>query len=112
MGTTLRAELSEKNPYWIEKHRYYELKHFCLQYPIWKKAYAALDGTNTKTMNLAMRVITNNIDDPTSRYCVCGREVQHSAKKIDEKCPLCGATLEWDLSDKKLWHNGKENETI
>lgn len=45
-------------------------------------------------------------------YCVCGREVQHSAKKIDEKCPLCGATLEWDLSDKKLWHNGKENETI
>ena len=32
MGTTLRAELSEKNPYWIEKHRYYELKHFCLQY--------------------------------------------------------------------------------
>lgn len=28
MGTTLRAELSEKNPYWIEKHRYYELKHF------------------------------------------------------------------------------------
>ena len=47
MGTTLRAELSEKNPYWIEKHRYYELKHFCLQYPIWKKAYTALDGTNT-----------------------------------------------------------------
>lgn len=45
-------------------------------------------------------------------YCVCGREVQHSAKKIDEKCPLCGATLEWNLSDKKLWHNGKENETI
>lgn len=70
MGTTLRAELSEKNPYWIEKHRYYELKHFCLQYPIWKKAYTALDGTNTKTMNLAMRVITNNIDDPTSRYAI------------------------------------------
>lgn len=36
MGTTIRPELSEKNPYWIERHRYYELKHFCLQYPIWK----------------------------------------------------------------------------
>ena len=45
-------------------------------------------------------------------YCVCGREVQHSAKKIDEKCPLCGATLEWDLSDKKLWHNGKKKFDI
>lgn len=27
MATTIRPELSEKNPYWIEKHRYYELKH-------------------------------------------------------------------------------------
>jgi hypothetical protein len=43
MGTTIRPELSEKNPYWIEKHRYYELKHFCLQYPIWRKAYSVLD---------------------------------------------------------------------
>ena len=25
MATTIRPELSEKNPYWIEKHRYYEL---------------------------------------------------------------------------------------
>ena len=44
MATTIRPELSEKNPYWIEKHRYYELKHFCLQYPIWRKAYASLNS--------------------------------------------------------------------
>ena len=25
-------ELSEKNPYYISKHRYYELLHFCRQY--------------------------------------------------------------------------------
>ena len=31
MATMIRPELSEKNPYWIERHRYYELKHFCLQ---------------------------------------------------------------------------------
>lgn len=85
MGTTLRAELSEKNPYWIEKHRYYELKHFCLQYPIWKKAYAALDGTNTKTMNLAMRVITNNIDDPTSRYTILNIR-NYQMKKSVQNC--------------------------
>ena len=30
----IRSELSEKNPYWIERHRYHELKQFCLQYPI------------------------------------------------------------------------------
>lgn len=27
MATEIRPELSEKNPYWIGKHRYYELKH-------------------------------------------------------------------------------------
>lgn len=35
----LKAELSKKNKYYIPKHRYYELKHFCLQYPEWKKQY-------------------------------------------------------------------------
>lgn len=50
MATVIRAEISEKNKYWIDKHRHYELKHFCLQYPMWKKAYDELDGygrTNT-----------------------------------------------------------------
>lgn len=44
MSTTIRPETSTSNPYWIDKHRYYELKHFCLQYPIWKQAYEAIDG--------------------------------------------------------------------
>lgn len=32
MATTIRPEVSKKSKYWIERHRYYELKHFCLQY--------------------------------------------------------------------------------
>ena len=39
-----RAEVSEKNPHYISKHRYYELKHFCLQYAEWKEALHILDG--------------------------------------------------------------------
>ena len=34
-----RPELSKKNKYYISKHRYYELKHFCLQYPEWVEKY-------------------------------------------------------------------------
>lgn len=49
MATTIRPEISEKNRYWIGKHRYYELKHFCLQYPEWKKIYISLDGLPTKS---------------------------------------------------------------
>lgn len=44
MAGNLRPELSKKNKYWIDKNRFYELKYFCLQYPLWKHAYNALDG--------------------------------------------------------------------
>lgn len=37
-----KPELSKKNAYYIPKHRYYELKHFCLQYPEWKRTYSRL----------------------------------------------------------------------
>ena len=46
MATILRPELSPKNKYYIDKHRYYELKHFCLQYSEWKKSYSAFDDTS------------------------------------------------------------------
>ena len=42
MATVIRPSVSTKNKYWIDKHRHYELKHFCLQYPTWKKTYAAI----------------------------------------------------------------------
>lgn len=41
MATVIRPEISEKNKYYIDKHRYYELKHFCLQYNEWKRAYSS-----------------------------------------------------------------------
>lgn len=72
MGTTIRPEISKKNKYWIERHRYYELKHFCLQYPIWRKAYAALDGLSVRPYDFTMCSKTNNPSDPTAK-CVEAR---------------------------------------
>lgn len=40
--------MAKKNEYVLSKHRYYELKHFCLQYPEWKKLYSQLDGWSGK----------------------------------------------------------------
>lgn len=37
-----------KTEYVLSKHRFYELKHFCLQYPAWKELYMDLDGWNGK----------------------------------------------------------------
>lgn len=46
MSTVIRSEVKEKNKYHIGKHRYYELKHFCLQYWDWKKKLVELEETD------------------------------------------------------------------
>ena len=70
MGTTIRPELSEKNPYWIERHRYYELKHFCLQYPIWKKTYESMNGLLGRPADLASFGKMKHISNPTERIAI------------------------------------------
>lgn len=37
MTTILTPEISKRKQFYISRHRYYELKHFCLQYPDWQK---------------------------------------------------------------------------
>lgn len=67
MATVLRPELSQKNKYHIDKHRYYELKHFCLQYPEWKRAYNEFDDV-TVPLSMIERVSTSNLpEDPTAK---------------------------------------------
>ena len=68
MGTKIRPEISENNKYWISRHRYYELKHFCLQYPIWKKAYSVLDEVCISSTNLEIvTAISGFPGDPTGK---------------------------------------------
>lgn len=67
MATIIRPEISEKNKYWIDKHRYYELKHFCLQYPEWKRAYSDFDNIGVP-LSMIERVLTSNLPgDPTAK---------------------------------------------
>lgn len=80
MGTKIRAEISEKNKYWISKHRHYELKHFCLQYLDWKKAYIGIDNLSVTNSNLDKISSSNDISDITSKCAVAKAEY---ARKID-----------------------------
>lgn len=59
MATLIRAEISKKNKYWISKHRHYELKHFCLQYPEWKRACAIRNGRSA-TLSTITASLTNH----------------------------------------------------
>lgn len=70
MATLIRPEISVKNKYWISKHRHYELKHFCLQYPSWKKKYAELDNTGVSMSMIEYVPSVNLPSDPTARRAV------------------------------------------
>lgn len=81
--SVIRPEVSVKNKYWIDRHRYYELKHFCLQYKQWKKEYVSLND-----FALSMGVITgmpssNEIRDLTSDCAIRKVETGNRIKLIE-----------------------------
>ena len=61
----LKSELSAKNQYYIPKHRYYELRHFCLQYPEWRVARNAV-GCISST-DISGVSVKQNCSDPVAR---------------------------------------------
>ena len=70
MGTVIRPEISEKNKYYIDKHRYYELKHFCLQYREWKKAYISCNESIIFASQIETTRSTNVPSDLTAKYAL------------------------------------------
>lgn len=54
MGTNIRSEVSRDNPYWIPKQRYYELKHFCMQYHDWKERLSEIDSMKTASIQMVI----------------------------------------------------------
>ena len=68
MGTNTRPELSDKNKWWISKHRYYELKHFCMQYQDWVKRIKEIDGLPSSSVYAYFCVDKGQVSDPTSYY--------------------------------------------
>lgn len=70
MSTIITPEISKKNKYWIDKHRHYELKHFCMQYPKWKEAYSNLNDTCIST-SVFDKIPSGNLpSNPTVRRAV------------------------------------------
>lgn len=70
MGLKMRPELSQRNKYWIGKHRHYELKHFCLQYPIWKREYSNLIEDSLVLSRIEKYGSGNLPGDPTADIAI------------------------------------------
>ena len=68
MSTNTRPELSERNKWWVSKHRNYELRHFCLQYPEWCEQVKEIDGLPIMSPERHERVDEGKTADPTATY--------------------------------------------
>lgn len=68
MATNTRPEISERNKWWISKHRYYELRHFCLQYPDWERMLNDIDGLPNSSSGIKERVNEGSLPDRTATY--------------------------------------------
>lgn len=91
MATKIRPEVSRRNPYWISKHRHYELKHFCLQYPIWKQTYVALSELGASSVWDRMPS-SSELSDPTAKCAIKRiyyrdriRLIEKTAREADEE---------------------------
>ena len=84
MATLVRANISEKNKYYINKHRHYELKHFCLQYPEWKRLYSELEDSNVSLSQIDRLPSSNTISDPTSKRAIAKAYYAERIKLIEQ----------------------------
>lgn len=92
MGTDIRPEISENSKWWISRHRYYELKHFCLQYPIWKEAYESLDGLSRRDNDL-LEIRKNGISDPTAKVAASKAEFSRRMDLVESAAKEAHALL-------------------
>lgn len=95
MATTIRPEISIKNRYYIDKHRHYELKHFCLQYPKWKKAYVECLDRDISIARIEGALSQEGIYDPTARRAVTRAYYSERIKLLETVAKK---------ADKYLWH--------
>ena len=69
--------------YELSKHRFYELKHFCMQYGQWQLLYVKLDGWQSE--------IGKNNGDTTSHYGIQRADLMRNMLLVSDTChDVCG----------------------
>lgn len=88
----VRPVVSKKNNYHISKHRFYELKHYCLQYDEWIDELRELDGGFRST---SIIIIDNtSVDDPVFDHVNRKTELEERVETI-HRCAK--------KADRELW---------
>lgn len=91
MGDNVRAEISHKNRYYISKHRYYELKHFCLQYDEWKELYFSVQFLNGQRIDGMPHGYA--VSDPTFTRAELRNRCLSRMKMVEQACLDADSTI-------------------
>lgn len=83
MSTTIRPELSERNPYYVPKERYLELLHFTRQFEYWVTECNRYDIHSVRTNY--DRVQINDVKDNTARDAIRNASMSNKIKMV-HKC--------------------------
>lgn len=91
----MKNELSKKNPYWIPKHRYLELKNWCLQYPRWVEDYKNLSYITSRVASVEK--FAKPIADPTAGLVFHMTAIENRIKQIEDTCKEVAPVFYIDL---------------
>lgn len=94
MSTDIRPEITEKSPWWIPRQRYYELKHFCLQYPEMKLQLRMIDGMQGQApLSVIPKTNTNELPDPVGNEAAKRASLSRRIEIIERAAREAGADL-------------------
>ena len=91
--TKIRAELSKKNPLYIDKHAFLSAYHFALQYPEWKRQYADAIGSAVKAVDYNDMPHGNGTGDPTARIAMRSSILRSNIELIERTALTAGQDL-------------------
>lgn len=92
MSSHVRTSISSKNKYFITRHRYLELYHFCLQYNDWKAASLSVVG-GSKSILYAAGKKSNTVRRPTENLALKISQGDTFMKLIKDTCYEADETI-------------------
>lgn len=93
MGTNIRPEITKKNDYWISKERYYELKHFCMQYEDWVKIVRSLTTLNFNGDIPEFILSKNYKTSPVERIVIAKEHYNTKIDMVNESAKLADSEI-------------------
>ena len=94
MSTKIRPEVSKRRDYYISKHRFYELKHFCLQYKEWRKELNELpDISVSHALDGRVHGHGRGPGDPVFDAVVCRELLTDRIQMVKKAAKACSEDL-------------------